>query len=118
MEGFQQTTIGDVCRTDATICAIGRHLWLKVCTKVDKTYEVRKMVMADMSTLAALYVEFTGHHRLVLRSRTKMLVREDKLAILEEATRSLTVKGDAKVKYGLKNTVCYLLIKSAEILEG
>ena len=46
LEGFQQTTIGDLCRTDATIRAIGRHLWLKDCTKVDKTYEVRKSVIA------------------------------------------------------------------------
>ena len=119
LEGFQQTTIGDLCRTDATIRAIGRHLWLKDCTKVDKTYEVRKSVMADMRTLAALYVEFRGHPDATeLDKDASSMFERTNWPILEEAIRSLTVKEDAKVKYGLKNSVYYLLLKSAEILEG
>ena len=119
LEGFQHTTIGGLCRTDATIRAVGRHLWLKDSTKVDKTYEVRKSVMADMRTLASLYAEFRKHPDAEGRCEdASSMFERDNWVMLEEAIRALTMRDDDHVKYGLKNTIYYLLMKSAEILQG
>ena len=75
--------------------------------------------MADMRTLAALYVEFRGHRGATEVEKDASSMSEwTNWPILEEAIRCLTIKEDNKVKYGLKNTVYYLLMKSAEILEG
>ena len=67
--------------------------------------------MADMRTLAALYVEFRGHPDATeLEKDASSMFERTNWPILEDAIRSHTVKKDAKVKYGLKNTVYYLLM--------
>ena len=55
---FQQTPVGNICRQDVTLHAIGMHLWLKDRAKVDQHDEVRKSVIADMRSLAALFLHF------------------------------------------------------------
>ena len=52
---FHNNDVGNICRTDKTVKLIGRHLWQKDKTKVDKHDEVRKSVMAN---LANLYLNF------------------------------------------------------------
>ena len=53
---FQQTPVGNISRL--TLHAIGMHMWLKDRAKVDKHDEVRKSIMADMRSLAYLFLHF------------------------------------------------------------
>ncbi len=86
---------------------------------VQKSTKLTRCAKASLRTLAALYVEFRGHPDATeLEKDAGSMFERTNCHILEEAIRSLTVKEDAKVKYGLKNSVYYLLLKSAEILEG
>ena len=55
---FQQTPVGNISRQDLTLHAIGMHMWLKDRAKVDKHDEVRKSIMADMRSLAYLFLHF------------------------------------------------------------
>jgi len=123
LSSFQDNAIGHTCRTDDTIRLIGRHLWRKDRTKVDKHDEVRKSVMADMRNLAALFIEFQKHEEGRHSANAKVMFNREKWSILEEAVICLTTSAtpqspDAHLKYGLKNTLYYLLMKSADILQG
>ena len=44
LDSFRNDDIGQVCREDKTIRQVGRLLWQKDRTKVDKSDEVRKTV--------------------------------------------------------------------------
>jgi len=123
LSSFQDIAIGNTCRSDDTILLIGRHLWRKDRTKVDKHDEVRKSVMAEMRNLAALFVEFQKHEEDPHSSNAKVMFSREKWSILEEAVICLTTTAtpqspDAHLKYGLKNTLYYLMMKSADILQG
>ena len=58
LTSFRNNDVGHICRTDPDIRLIGRKRWQKDRTKVDKTDEVRKSVMADMRNLASLFLEY------------------------------------------------------------
>ena len=55
LQSFHADEAGNLCRQDATIKLIGKHIFAKDKTKVEKTQEVRKNVMACMRNLANLY---------------------------------------------------------------
>jgi hypothetical protein len=119
---FQDNDVGNICRSDDTIKLVGRHLWQKDCTKVDKHDEVRKSVMADMRNLANLYLHFQSSlEGQESRDASDMFKREHWKA-LQEAIISITSKetgsSGSQIKYGLKNTIYYLLVKAVEILQG
>ena len=120
---FQANDIGNTCRTDQTIILIGRYLWQKDRTKVDKHDEVRKSVMSDMRNLAKLYLQF----KLCLSEdqnstdAADMFSRENWKALQEaitNVTRRDAASSETQIKYGLKNTLYYLIVKAADILEG
>ena len=123
LSSFQDNAIGNTCQTDDTIRLIGRHLWQKARTKVDKHDEVRKSVMADMRNLAALFIEFQKHEEGRHSANAKVMFNRERWSILEEAVICLTTtptyqSPDAQLKYGLKNKLYYLLMKSADILQS
>ena len=122
LSSFQDNSIGNTCRSDETIRLIGKHLWRKDRTKVDKHDEVRKSVMADMRNLSALFLEFKKHEGPQSTDSKAMFDREN-WGILQEAVTTMTTKEKPKsdeshLKYGLKNTLYYLLMKAADILQG
>ena len=68
------------------------HLWLKDKAKVDKHDEVCKSVMADMMTLASLFLHFQQQEMSKTQAQRIWVVmfrREDWSALLE-AVRSMT----------------------------
>ena len=50
--------VGDICCEDATLIAIGRVLFDKEKSEVDKTDEVKKIVKNTMRTLWRLFLNF------------------------------------------------------------
>ena len=115
---FQQTPIGNLCRQDVTLQAIGMHLWLKDKAKVDKRDEVRKSVMTAMRTLAGLFLYFKEQENCSTTEVKDMFKREN-WAKLVEAVRSMTNREEeGNLKYGLKNSLYYHLLKAAEIQQG
>ena len=117
LKSFQQNEVGNICRTDSTIRLIGRHLWLKDRTKVDKSDEVRKSVMADMRNLGNLYNQFKQLSSGDMSDSIHMFYREN-WPTLRDSVVEMTSKDGSEVKYGLKNTMYYLLMKSALIIQG
>ena len=118
IESFYHDEIGEVCRTDATIQQVGKLLWNKEKAKVDKKDEVRKSVMAAMRNLSRTFVEF---RKLLPTDRNvdaSALFDRKNWACLAEAVTNVTSHKDGAVKYGLKNTLYYLLMSSADMLEG
>ena len=120
LDSFRNDDIGQVCREDQTIRQVGRLLWQKDRTKVDKSDEVRKTVMTSMRTLAKLFVEMRQH-------MTTDADKIDASALFNRANwTALTAAIDVvtngneggTVKYGLKNSIYYLLMSSADLLEG
>ena len=120
LDSFRNDDIGQVCREDKTIRRVGRLLWQKDRTKVDKSDEVRKTIMTSMRTLAKLFIE-------MIRHLTADANKVDASALFNRANwAALTAAIDVvtsgnsggTVKYGLKNTIFYLLMSSADLLEG
>ena len=113
---FQDNNICHHCRNDETIKLIGRNLWLKKRGKIDKEFQVRKSVMADMRGLSELFIEFqdcmtsTGKGMV---SDAQEIFKKDNWDELREAIDKVTKK-----KYGKKNGLYYLLLRSADILQG
>ena len=107
---------------DDTLMIIGKKLWEKEKTKVDKHDEVRKYAMADMDNLATLYLEFITHFPEGTAPTLDHMFDRDCWQALTDAIDAVTTKADAgngiSVKYGLKNSYYYLLMKASSILEG
>ena len=77
--------------------------------------------MADMRNLSALFLEFKKHQGPQSTDSKAMFDREN-WGILQEAVTTMTTKEKPKsdesyLKYGLKNTLYYLLMKVAGILQ-
>lgn len=117
LSSFQVSEVGELCRKDPTIRCIGRHLWAKDKTKVDKREEVRKTVMADMRTLSSLFILFQKHSAPEEHGDASAMFNREWWHHLRDAIEELTTE-DEKVKYGLKNSIYYLLMRSADILQG
>jgi hypothetical protein len=124
LRSFHDNVVGQICRSDNTIMLVGRHLWQKDRTKVDKSDEVRKSVMADMRNLACLYDEFRKNVSFSSSDSIDMFKRENWL-VLRDAIVTLTTRDttdcstlESNVKYGLKNAFYYILLKSADIIQG
>ena len=121
LKSFHDDQVGKLCRTDTTIKLIGSKSWEKEKTKVDKFDEVRKSVMGDMRTIATLYFEFKSRFPGSTNDSIDMFQRQNfdylKEAIIEMTTKEETPDG-VNVKYGLKSTIYYLLVRAAKVLEG
>ena len=123
LNGFQDNNIGHHCRNDETIKLIGRNLWLKERGKIDKEFQVRKSVMAYMRGLSELFIEFqdcmtsTGKGMV---SDAQEIFKKDNWDELQEVIDKVTKKEKKKdgidLKYGKKNGLYYLLLRSAENL--
>lgn len=119
--GSFQDKAGSIIRKDPTIQLIGKFLWQKEKTKVDKKDEVRKGVMQDMRNLATLYRYYqdeTAGMSEETDGGAKDMFDIDNWQHLREAIVKMTVKDDSQVKYGLKNSLYYTLLKASEIMEG
>lgn len=122
LSSFQATEAGNLCRDDPTIRAVGKHLYLKDRSKVDKTDEVRKSVMGDMRNLAHLNIAFkeeVQNNGSTESSDVRSMFTIEKWSYLREAVDVVTSSNNAaNIKYGLKNNLYYLLQRSADILIG
>ena len=94
---FQQTPVGNICRQDITLHAIGMHLWLKDRAKVDQHDEVRKSVMTDMRSLAALFLHFKQQEN-GSTTEVKDMFKRENWARLVEAVRSMTTREEGNIK--------------------
>ena len=94
---FQQTPVGNICRRDITLHAIGMHLWLKDRAKVDQHDKVRKSVMADMRSLAALFLHFKQQEN-DSTTEVKDMFKRENWARLVEAVRSMTTREEGNIK--------------------
>ena len=118
LDSFHEDDIGEICRTDDTIITVGRILFNKDKTKVDKTDEVRKCVMRDMRTLARLFHLFKERCDKPVDDASAMFVKGN-WNFLVDSIESFTSDDEAgKIKHGLKNTLYYLLLNASNILEG
>jgi hypothetical protein len=109
---FQDNDVGAVCRTDTAVKGYGRHLWQKDAARIDKSDETRKSVMADMRNLAHLYILFRN---LLSGSQSSLdMLDRRNWSHLKDSILEMTVKDDHTVKYGLKNTIYYLLLRFAD----
>jgi len=121
LNSFHEDDIGEICRTDDIIITVGRILWNKDKTKVDKTDEVRKCVMRDMRTLARLFSLFKERCDELVADASAMFEKGN-WNILVDSIESFTSdeagKIQKKIKHGLKNMLYYLLLNAANILEG
>ena len=88
---FQQTPVGNICRQDITLHAIGMHLWLKDRAMVDQHDEVRKSVMPDMRSLAALFLHYKQQEK-GSTTEVKDMFKRENWARLVEAVRSMTTR--------------------------
>ena len=121
LDSFRNDDIGQVCREDKTIRQMGRLLWQKDRTKVDKSDEVRKTVMTSMRTLAKLFIEMRQHLTDVDASKvdaSALFNRANWTALTAAIDVVTSGNSGGTVKYGLKNTIFYLLMSSAYLLEG
>ncbi|XP_067668551.1 uncharacterized protein [Haliotis asinina] len=110
---FHSDDVGKTCRTEPTIVAIGRRLFQKNLRKIEKTMETRKSVMNDMRLLSRLLIAFQekSHKQMTAED----MFRRRNFAILEQAIEEVTTN-EGRLKYGLKNSLFYLLRQSANIL--
>ncbi|XP_048247628.1 uncharacterized protein LOC124124735 isoform X1 [Haliotis rufescens] len=110
---FHPDEVGKTCQTEPTIVAIGRILFQKNLRKIEKTMETRKSVMNDMRLLSRLLIAFRGksHHGMTGED----MFRRRNFTILEQAVEEVTTT-EGRLKYGLKNSLFYLLRQSANLL--
>lgn len=116
---FQDSQIGKLCRQDELILTVGRSQFQKDKRKADKKVEVRKSVMANMRTLASLYMEFkacAGKQNVIVS--TKSMLERKNFLFLEEAIQNVTTKEDGTMKPGLKVKIGNLLKTTLKIMKG
>ena len=117
IRSFVDDEAGSICKTDQDLISIGRILFRKDKTKVEKTDEVRKSVMSDMRLLARLYISLK--RRVPLANGISSIFVKANWDSLVDSIEELTLNEDTgRLKYGLKNSLYYVLLKAAEILEG
>ena len=123
IESMQDDEIGKICKGDEFILLIGSRLYQKDKSKPDKTMEVRKNVRSQLRVLGRLYAEFKDKEfNTAPENASAMFVRKN-FPQLREAVQQLCEKDTdedsrVSVKYGLKSSLYYLLINSANIIKG
>lgn len=113
---FHRDDVGNICRSDETLLTIGKRLFQVNKRKVEKDMEIRKSVMQDMRQLARIYMAFKIDVP-TSESLGDMFIRGNFTA-LENAIDRVTKDADGKLKYGLKNSIYYLLRTSVDYLKG
>ena len=116
LSSLQSDDVGKLCMEDDCIMSIGRKLFYKDKSKVDKSIEVRKSVRGTMRILARLLEAFQqkiGH-----KAKGEEMFNRKNFEFLSQAVREITVREEDEIKYGLKHNLYYTLVSSAEILRG
>ncbi|KAJ8027169.1 hypothetical protein HOLleu_32230 [Holothuria leucospilota] len=123
---FQKDAVGKLCINDSWLTKIGKRLWEKQRSKINKKTEVRKSVMTDMRRLAALYLGMQKAEEELGELPAKEgnvsdLFKRTNFPHLEISISNYTsseISEPNSVKAGLKLSLYYLLKSAAKIVKG
>lgn len=112
---FHDDDIGQLCRSSPELIFIGRSLFQEQKGKVGKAMEVKKSVMSDLRILARLYLAFKEYVPYSQSLEDMFIVKN--FDFLENAIEAVS-RDENKLKYGLKNTLKYLIHMALEKMIG
>jgi hypothetical protein len=125
---FLDDDIGQICRSDETIIAVGCRFYDKEKRKADKIDDVRRGVRMDMRRIARMYIAFkdiliaNGCSAEQIGDSSSMLLRKNFTAVEESIAQCCTVPNVANemesLKAGLKQGLYYLLQRMAKIMKA
>ncbi|KAJ8018163.1 hypothetical protein HOLleu_43996 [Holothuria leucospilota] len=123
---FRKDAVGKLCINDSWLTKIGKRLWEKQRSKINKKTEVRKSVMTDMRRLAALYLGMQKAEEELGELPAKEgnvsdLFKRTNFPHLEISISNYTsseISEPNSVKAGLKLSLYSLLKSAAKIVKG